>query len=168
MPKKSADLEAEAFGKRLVALLASADQPRRGAGSYLAARYKVSTVTANDWLNGRFKPNTETARQIALDHGTTFDALYFGRDRDGVSLLVNEGRVPYANASHTARAQRATIRAAARIIERARELIIGDFDEELLIDNAIDAALEIGPERILDGDGLHEGVRLVAAKLRAA
>lgn len=66
------------FGKRLSDLLAEAGHPRRGAGTYLGNRYKVSAVTANDWLNGRFRPNTDLARQIALDHGSTFDALYFG------------------------------------------------------------------------------------------
>jgi hypothetical protein len=168
MPKKSTDIEAEGFGKRLVALLEAGGQARRGAGTYLSQRYKVSTVTANDWLNGRFKPNTETARQIAVDHGSTFDALYFGRDPDGLQIRVQEGQGHYPGPSHSARVQRLTMRAAARIIERAREFIIGDVDEDALIDNAIDAAIEIGPERILEGDGLHEGVRLVAAKMKAA
>jgi hypothetical protein len=79
MPKtKRRDPEAAAFSERLVQLLALHNQPRRGAGAYLAKRYKVSTVTANDWLKGTFRPNTETARQIAEDHGSTFEALYFG------------------------------------------------------------------------------------------
>ena len=66
------------FGQRLVDLLAQAGHARRGAGTYLSNRYKVSAVTANDWLNGRFRPNTDLARQIAQDHGSTFDSLYFG------------------------------------------------------------------------------------------
>lgn len=78
MAKRLTDQDAEAFGRRLVTLLESAGKPRRGAGAYLAGKYKVSTVTANDWLNGRFKPNTATARAIAEDHGASFDDLYFG------------------------------------------------------------------------------------------
>ncbi|WP_164087194.1 S24 family peptidase [Stenotrophomonas maltophilia] len=41
----------------------------------------MSNVTANDWLNGKFRPEIDTARQIALDHGADFDELYFGTDR---------------------------------------------------------------------------------------
>lgn len=79
MPKtKRRDPDAAGFAERLVALLAEHDQPRRGAGAYLSRRYKVSTVTANDWLKGSFRPNTDTVRRIAEDHGTTFEALYFG------------------------------------------------------------------------------------------
>jgi hypothetical protein len=80
MPKRitSTDAEALAFGRRLTKLLADSGQPRRGAGAYLAKRYKVATVTANAWLNGEYKANTTTARQIAVDHGGTFDELYFG------------------------------------------------------------------------------------------
>lgn len=80
MGKRAVDRDAAAFGERLVALLAGQGIPRRGAGAYLAGRYKVSTVTANDWLNGRFKPNTTTARAIAEDHSSTFDWLYFGAE----------------------------------------------------------------------------------------
>jgi transcriptional regulator with XRE-family HTH domain len=78
MPKCKASKEARAFGARMVQILADGGQRRQGAGAYLAKRYKVSAVTANDWLNGRFRPGTDTARQIAEDHGTTFEALYFG------------------------------------------------------------------------------------------
>lgn len=67
------------FGERLVALLERNGQPRRGAGAYLAKRYKVSNVTANDWLNGKFKPDPDTARRIAEDHGSHFLMLYFGK-----------------------------------------------------------------------------------------
>jgi hypothetical protein len=67
-----------AFGHRLVELLAKSGRARHGAGTYLANRYKVSTVTANDWLNGRFRPATDLARRIAEDHGASFDELYFG------------------------------------------------------------------------------------------
>ena len=67
------------FGKRLVELLERNGQQRRGAGAYLAKRYRVSSVTANDWLNGKFKPDPETARKIAADHGSHFLFLYFGK-----------------------------------------------------------------------------------------
>lgn len=71
-------------------------------------------------------------------------------------------------ASQSVQQQRDTMRAAARILERAREVIIGDVDEDALIDNAIDAAIEIGPERILSGDGLLEALKSVAARIKAA
>lgn len=75
---------------------------------------------------------------------------------------------PWEPASQPARYERDTMRAAARIMERAREYIIGTVNEDALIDGSVDAALEVGPERILNGDGLLEGVRLAAAKIRAA
>lgn len=78
MPKIKIDREALEFGERLTKLMEDSGIKRRGAGAYLHKKYKVSTVTANDWLNGRFKANTDTARQIAEDHGTDFDWLYFG------------------------------------------------------------------------------------------
>lgn len=78
MPKGRPDKDALAFGERLVQLLAEHGRPRRGAGAYLANRYKVSTVTANDWLNGNFRPEIDLARRIAEDHGSTFEQLYFG------------------------------------------------------------------------------------------
>jgi len=78
MPNRPPDKDAPAFGKRLCKLLSDRDIPRRGAGAYLQRKYKVSNVTANDWLNGKFRPEIETARRIAEDHGATFEALYFG------------------------------------------------------------------------------------------
>lgn len=90
MPKRitNADTDALEFGRRLTELLARNKQPRHGAGAYLAKRYKVATVTANAWLNGEYKPNTSTARRIADDHGSTFDALYFGITEPQGSTLV--------------------------------------------------------------------------------
>jgi hypothetical protein len=76
--KPAATKENLEFAKRLLDLLGDSGHQRRGAGTYLSNRYKVSAVTANDWLNGRFRPNIDLARQIAIDHGSTFDALYFG------------------------------------------------------------------------------------------
>lgn len=55
-----------------------AGHDRQGAGAYLGKRYRVSTVTANAWLNGDHKCSGERARKIAQDHGCTFDSLYFG------------------------------------------------------------------------------------------
>jgi transcriptional regulator with XRE-family HTH domain len=82
MPKRAknpADGTAEEFGRRLAKLLEDAGQGRHGAGVYLSKRYGVSVVTANSWLKGEYRPNTARAREIAQDHGTTFDMLYFGR-----------------------------------------------------------------------------------------
>ncbi|WP_202842035.1 hypothetical protein [Luteimonas saliphila] len=83
MPKRSKTAgnaaEMEAFGRRLVAILQDAGHPRRGAGRYLADRYRVSTVTANAWLNGEHRAEATLARRIAEDHGSSFDQLYFGR-----------------------------------------------------------------------------------------
>lgn len=78
MPKRPPDKDAPEFGRRLVELLSSHNVPRRGAGAYLQRQYKVSNVTANDWLNGKFRPEIDTARRIAADHGVSFDQLYFG------------------------------------------------------------------------------------------
>lgn len=78
--KPPATKENLAFGQRLVQLLEAHGQPRRGAGRYLADRYKVSAVTANDWLNGKFRPATDLARAIAEDHGSSFGYLYFGEE----------------------------------------------------------------------------------------
>jgi len=83
MPKRSKTAanakEFEAFGRRLVDLLEANGRPRHGAGRYLADRYKVSTVTANAWLNGEHRAEATVARTIAEDHGVSFDSLYFGR-----------------------------------------------------------------------------------------
>lgn len=79
MPKNKIDREALDLGARLVQLLADNGIHRHGAGAYLQRRYKVANVTANDWLNGKFKPTPETARRIAEDHGATFDFLYSGK-----------------------------------------------------------------------------------------
>lgn len=101
MPKRVTDSNAPAFGRRLVALLADAGQQRRGAGAYLAKNYRVSTVTANAWLNGEYKPNTATAKRIANDHGASFDELYFGGSptsavRPALSDPIHEVRVALA------------------------------------------------------------------------
>lgn len=106
--KPAATKENLEFAKRLVDLLASAGHQRRGAGTYLSNRYKVSAVTANDWLNGRFRPNTDLARQIAIDHGSTFDALYFGEKPSNANFSrysVSEpapgdyvGEIPFSDA----------------------------------------------------------------------
>ena len=168
MPKLRRDQKAEEFGQRLVALLEAAGRPRHGAGAYLAKRYRVSTVTANDWLNGRFRPEPGLAGRIAEDHGGTFDSLYFGKPL-GIAEPAGAYLASQNPLYQPVREQRDTMRAAARIMERAREFIIGTVDEDALIDNAIDAALEVGPAAILDGeDGLMEGVRLVAAKFKSA
>lgn len=95
MPKRITDSDAKAFGERLSALLSDKGRPRRGAGAYLAKRYKVSTVTANAWLNGEYKPGTATARRIATDHGSTFDELYFGAHSPATTLAVRETREDY-------------------------------------------------------------------------
>lgn len=109
MPKNPSQTDSEAFGSRLVALLA-AQHPaidRHGAGAYLSTKYKVSTVTANDWLNGKFKPGIQRARRIAEDHGASFDELYFGKSSanpsryriaeatgpaDSIAMMLTEAR----------------------------------------------------------------------------
>jgi hypothetical protein len=80
MPKSKPNKDAEAFGSRLIALLSHHGQPRRGAGAYLARKYRVSNVVANAWLNGEYKPGIPTSKAIADDHGEDFNALYFGSD----------------------------------------------------------------------------------------
>lgn len=78
MPNPVPTEDSLAFGRRLVALMEHARHDRQGAGAYLAKRYKVSTVTANAWLNGEHKCSSGRARRIAQDHGCTFESLYFG------------------------------------------------------------------------------------------
>lgn len=80
MPKTRPNKDAEAFGRRLVELLADNGQPRRGAGAYLHRRYGVAVVTANAWLNGEHKCEPPLAKQIAEAHGSTFEELYWGDD----------------------------------------------------------------------------------------
>lgn len=112
---------------------------------------------ASNWFNRDQRIPSEY-RKALNDLGLSIDWI-----NDGEGEMVTR---PVQ--SQAARDQRVTMRAAARIIERAREMIIGDFDEDALIDNAIDAAIEIGPERILSGDGLLEALRVVAARMRTA
>lgn len=78
MRGKRPNTRPDAFGKRLVKLLENANIQRRGAGSYLAQKYSVSTVTANAWLNGEYKPLPDIAYRIANDHNGRFETLYFG------------------------------------------------------------------------------------------
>lgn len=79
MPKRSVNSDAPAFAARLVALLEKQGRRRHGAGAYLARKYKVSTVVANAWLNGEYKPGLKVADHIARDHGSTLDELYFDK-----------------------------------------------------------------------------------------
>lgn len=79
MPKTQPQTSGTEFGERLVQLMESAGHDRHGAGAYLARRYGVSAVTANAWLNGTHMCGTKRAKQIAEDHGSTFEALYFGQ-----------------------------------------------------------------------------------------
>jgi len=96
MPKKIKDSDAIAFSARLARVLEMAGQQRHGAGAYLAKRYKVSTVTANAWLNGEHKPAIELARRIAEEHGSTFDAMYFGNGDLTPVSKIEETRAEYA------------------------------------------------------------------------
>lgn len=149
MPKRITDSDAPAFGKRLVALLESVQKPRRGAGAYLAKRYKVSTVTANAWLNGEYKPNTATAKRIANDHGASFDELYFGDDstsgqRPAQPDPLHEVRVALAL---TVQALAGAIRpAGTELLKKlkARKELRGAEFVETLIDTL---QAEIGPPR---------------------
>lgn len=79
MTKKPINTDAESFGRRLQELMRERFPERRGAGAWLARRYRVSTVTANSWLKGEHKPEPGLARRIADDNGSTFDYLYFGK-----------------------------------------------------------------------------------------
>lgn len=110
-----------------------------------------------DGPSGIRKPNAEKLALLATALGVSFPAL-MSQDLTGLTPAQSQ---PVGQ-------QRATMRAAARLLERARELIIGDVDEDALIDSALEAAIEVGPERILNGDGLLDGVRLVAARIKAA
>lgn len=91
MPKKlKGDLVAREFGQRLVQLLAANNVPRHGAGAYLHRKYGVSTVTANAWLNGEHRAETDLARRIAVDHGSTFHQLYFGKPTADEPVITDD------------------------------------------------------------------------------
>lgn len=81
MPKTRVNDDASEFSARLLALLKSQGLKRHGAGAYLAKKYDVSNNVANAWLNGTHKPGLPIAERIATDHGSTLDALYFGKPR---------------------------------------------------------------------------------------
>jgi hypothetical protein len=140
MPKHIGDNEAREFGKRLVALLDAAGQPRRGAGAYLHRKYKVATVTANAWLNGEYKPTTTKAKRIANDHGATFDALYWGDEQASTTKSsqisndsIHEIRVAL---TLTAQALAGSIPGAglalAEALEARKDLRGGEFVETLI------------------------------------
>ncbi len=78
MNKKHQPPQTEGLAQRLLQALAKRDQPRRGAGKWLAKRYGVSGVTANAWLNGVHKMDVPTARRMAKDFNMTFEEFYFG------------------------------------------------------------------------------------------
>jgi SOS-response transcriptional repressor LexA len=78
MSKSTVHKPEAALAKRLTALLARHGIERRGAGSLLAKKYGVATVTANAWLNGDHKMSADIARQIAKDYGAVFEEFYFG------------------------------------------------------------------------------------------
>lgn len=126
MPKSPPYTDAERFGRRLVQLLEACAHQRRGAGAYLAAKYGVSNVTANAWLNGEYKPAIETARQIAEDHRSTFDALYFGAPPARSAGPEDLARTLLARA--TPRSHRALL----AIIDAAERGKLDDADIELL------------------------------------
>lgn len=92
MPKKTPNNHAPDFGRRLTALMVKALNARRGAGAYLAKKYKVSTVTANAWLKGTHRPEPTLARRIAEDHDASFNELYFGKNSES---LIREDQSSY-------------------------------------------------------------------------
>lgn len=71
-------IEAAGFAERLQVLLQKHGHERRGAGAYLRRKYGVSSVTANAWLNGTHRAESDMARRIAADHDVSFEDLYFG------------------------------------------------------------------------------------------
>lgn len=50
----------------------------RGAGVALAKKYGASVVTANAWLKGEHRADTDRAQHMAQDLGVEFEWLYFG------------------------------------------------------------------------------------------
>lgn len=50
----------------------------RGAGAALAKKYGTSVVTANAWLKGEHRADTDRAQHMAQDLGVEFEWLYFG------------------------------------------------------------------------------------------
>lgn len=72
------DTDPIAFSERLRHLLDRQGVGGRGAGAYLANRYKVSQPTAHAWLKGKHMPEPERIREIARDHEASFDELRWG------------------------------------------------------------------------------------------
>lgn len=92
MPKLKVNRDAAEFAKRLIDLLDGAHIKRHGAGAFLAKKYSVSTVVANAWLNGEYKPGVPIAEKIAADFNSTLDELYFGRNKQS---RISDVAMPY-------------------------------------------------------------------------
>lgn len=136
----------------------------------------ISQGAVSQYINGRIPLNYRTVVGFARELGIAPEVIrndlpemaggMLGPLTGSGRIVVAEPRPTYEPASHSVREQRLTMRATARILEKAREFIIGQVDEDLLIDNAIDAANEVGPQSVIDGDGLDEALRIVAARMR--
>lgn len=80
MPTYSPDNDAFEFAARLNEALADAGiNVRRGAGAWLARKFKISGYSGNAWINGMHKPSPERAQDLADLLSVQFEWLYFGR-----------------------------------------------------------------------------------------
>lgn len=157
MSKKAPNIEALEFGKRLVALLESRGQKRRGAGAYLARRYRVRTVTANAWLNGEHRPNTTIAKQLAVDHGSTFDELYFGQARSASETPEAYRVTPELDLAADIRELTMAVSAVCDWISRTRPV-----EAPLLLRDLQDIARAKGPHDHPERSPLHAVIQAMA------
>lgn len=67
----------------------------RGAGPILGRRYGVSTVNANAWLKGEYRPDSDRAKRMAEDFGVRFEWLYFGTGSKNPLIAVADEIQPY-------------------------------------------------------------------------
>lgn len=80
MPTYSPDNDAFEFAARLNEALADCGiNVRRGAGAWLARKFKISGYSGNAWINGTHKPNPDRAQDLADLLSVQFEWLYFGR-----------------------------------------------------------------------------------------
>lgn len=66
------------FSVRLLECLEERKQERHGAGKWLADTFGVTSVTGNDWLNGRFKPDEDKVDRMARLFKVNFEWLFRG------------------------------------------------------------------------------------------
>lgn len=134
-----------------------------GGQAALARKIGKDKNQINQWLGNAGSRNLSASTARLIEAKCLKPSGWMDTDQ-----ALSAGTSQALESSHLARTQRDTMRAAAKLMERAREFIIGTYNEDALIDSALDVVDEIGPERIISGEGLHDALRAIAARLKAA